>query len=165
LVLTVIFKLRSHTPEDLESLYQIDQLCYEPEIAYSRPEIKAYLRFPGAECVISETGRGKIAGFCLAAYEKPLGYVITMDVAPRYRRQGVAQALLEEIEQRLAVQNVREVWLETATDNEPAIAFWQKHGYRKGGVRKGYYPGGRDAYTMRKALGSPSRGATVARET
>lgn len=165
MVLTVIFKLRSYAPGDLESLYQVDQLCYEPEIAYSRPEIKAYLRFPGAECVISETGRGKLAGFCLAAHEKQLGYVITMDVDPQYRRQGVAQALLEEIEQRLSAHNVREVWLETATDNEPAIAFWQKHGYRRGGVRKGYYPGGRDAYTMRKNLGSPVQGEPAARET
>ena len=146
------FILRSYTPRDFESLYEIDQLCYEPEIAYSRPEMKAYLRFPDVQCVISEAGRGKPAGFCLAAYREKLGYLITMDVLPRYRRRGVATALLEEIESRLAARNVGEVWLETATDNQPAIAFWQKHGYRKRGIRKGYYPGGRDAYSMQKTL-------------
>jgi ribosomal-protein-alanine N-acetyltransferase len=52
----------------------------------------------------------------------------------------------------MAAKKVTEVWLETATDNEAAIAFWQKHGYRKQGVRKGYYPDGRDAFTMRKLL-------------
>jgi ribosomal-protein-alanine N-acetyltransferase len=160
----VSFKLRSYTPEDLESLYRIDQVCYEPEIAYSRHEMKAYLRSPGAECVISEAGSGKIAGFCLAAHEEWVGYVITMDVMPPYRRQGIAQALLAEIERRLAADNVREMWLETATDNEPAIAFWQKHGYRRDGVQKGYYPGGRDAYTMRKVLASSGQGTPVARE-
>ena len=52
------------------------------------------------------------------------GYLITMDVLPRYRRKGVAAALLAEAERRLAERDVREVWLETATDNEAAIAFW-----------------------------------------
>jgi ribosomal-protein-alanine N-acetyltransferase len=148
----VKFKLRPYTPQDFESLYQIDLLCYDSEIAYSRPQMKAYLKFPGAECVISETDRGKIAGFCLAAHKARLGYVITMDVLPRYRRRGVATSLLAEIERRLASARVSEVWLETATDNQPAIAFWQKCGYRKRGTRKGYYPGGRDAYSMQKVL-------------
>jgi ribosomal protein S18 acetylase RimI-like enzyme len=47
---------------------------------------------------------------------------------------------------------VREIALETATDNEAGIAFWKKHAYRNRGVRKGYYPGGRDAYSMVKEL-------------
>jgi ribosomal-protein-alanine N-acetyltransferase len=151
----VKFKLRTYKAEDLESLYQVDQLCYEPEIAYSRSEIKAYLRFPGAECVISNTKSGEIAGFCIAAHQNEIGYVITLDVLPNYRRLGAASALVAEIERRLAREQVRQVWLETATDNEAAIAFWQKHGYRKRGVRKDYYPDGRDAYTMRKELEGP----------
>ena len=60
--------------------------------------------------------------------------------------------LLTEIERRLAANGVREVALETATDNESAVAFWQKHGYRSRGVQKGYYPGGRDAFAMSKTL-------------
>jgi ribosomal-protein-alanine N-acetyltransferase len=155
--------LRSYKPEDLESLYQVDQLCYEPEIAYSRPEMKAYLCFPGAECVIANAASGKIAGFCIAAHQDELGYVITLDVLPNYRRLGVASALVGEVEGRLAREQVRQVWLETATDNEPAIAFWQKHGYRKRGVRKEYYPDGRDAYTMRKDLERPAQGTPDAR--
>ncbi len=114
--------------------------------------MKAYLKFPGAQCVISETPRGKIAGFCLAAHRKGVAYIVTMDVLQRYRRQGIATSLLAEVERRLASEHVSEVWLETATDNQPAIAFWQKCGYRERGTRKGYYPGGRDAYSMQKVL-------------
>ena len=80
------------------------------------------------------------------------GYIITMDVLAAHRRQGVATALLAEAERRLAENGVSEVGLETATDNDSAIAFWQKHGYRKLGVRKHYYPGGRDAFSMSKPL-------------
>lgn len=146
------FQLRSYRPQDFETLYQIDQQSFDREVAYSRAEMRAYLKLPGAECVIAETDRGNRAGFCLAAHEEGIGYLVTMDVLPEYRRRGMASALLRETESRLGASQVIEVWLETATDNEPAIAFWQKHGYRKQGVRKGYYPGGRDAYTMRKVL-------------
>jgi [ribosomal protein S18]-alanine N-acetyltransferase len=93
-----------------------------------------------------------VAGFCLASSEEALGYVVTMDVLAQYRRHGVASALLEAVEQRLAASHVAEMWLETATDNDAAIAFWQRHGYRKQGIRRDYYPGGRDAFTMRKSL-------------
>jgi len=151
----VIFKLRTYEPGDFEILYEIDQACYEPEIAYSRRELRQYMRFPGLECMVAEA-EGKVVGFCLAASEEALGYVITMDVLGEYRRHGIASALLEAVEQRLAARHVTEVWLETATDNDAAIAFWQRHGYRKHGVREGYYPRGRDAFTMRKSIVTPA---------
>jgi ribosomal-protein-alanine N-acetyltransferase len=163
----VILKLRSYAPDDFESLYQIDQVCYEPGIAYSRRELRRYLQFPGAECVVAEAeepatsasetrlrdaGLARIEGFCITTHEKSRGYIVTIDVLPGTRRRGVGTKLLKEVEQRLAAKGVREVGLETATDNESAVAFWQKHGYRTRGVQKGYYPGGRDAYAMMKTL-------------
>jgi ribosomal protein S18 acetylase RimI-like enzyme len=156
----VKISLRPYTPEDFEPLYAIDHACYEPAIAYSRRELRNYLRFPGADCVIAEAD-SKIIGFCLTAHENEWGYIITMDVLAEHRRQGFATALLREAERRLAADGVREVALETATDNETAIAFWQKHGYRSVGVREGYYPGGRDAFSMTKRL----RAASAARQS
>jgi ribosomal protein S18 acetylase RimI-like enzyme len=147
----VSVRLRAYTPADFETLYEIDQACYQPAIAYSRREMRDYLRFPGADCVVAEAG-GEIIGFCLTAHERSSGYIITMDVLAQHRRKGMGTMLLAEAERRLAANGVREVALETATDNSSAIAFWQKHGYRKCGVKKGYYPGGRDAFSMSKPL-------------
>jgi ribosomal protein S18 acetylase RimI-like enzyme len=48
------------------------------------------------------------------------------------------------------------VSLETATNNQPAIAFWQKHGYRTVAVLKNYYLDGLDAYEMQKDLTAKS---------
>jgi ribosomal-protein-alanine N-acetyltransferase len=154
----VKFTLRSYAPQDFENLFEIDQQCFEKEIAYSRRDMRAYLKFPGAECVVAETSRGTMAGFCIGIGRGQLGYVVTMDVLPQYRRKGAARELLAEIERRLGGRDVREVWLETATDNEAAIAFWLKHGYRKRGIREGYYPDGRDAFTMQKVLANQQGG-------
>lgn len=149
--------LRSYSPADFDNIYRIDQACYDPRIAYSRTELRQYLRFPGADCVVAEAAEGAapaMIGFCITAHKGPWGYIITMDVLAEHRRHGVGSVLLIEAERRLVEAGVREIGLETATDNSAAIAFWQKHGYRKSGVRKNYYPGGRDAFSMAKRLGA-----------
>jgi len=148
--------LRPYTPEDFETLYEIDQLCFAPGIAYTREDLRYYLRFPGADCVVAEAD-GRIVGFYISSHKDGKGYIITIDVLVEYRRRGIGRLLLAELERRLVAQGVRTVGLDTATDNETAIAFWLKHGYRKRGLKKGYYPGGRDAFMMQKTLVTPSK--------
>jgi len=94
----------------------------------------------------------QIVGFCISARREEGGYIVTIDVLPQFRRHHVGSMLLAEIERRLAANGVREVTLETATDNDSAVAFWTKHGYRDRGIKKDYYPGGRDAFVMAKTL-------------
>jgi ribosomal protein S18 acetylase RimI-like enzyme len=144
--------LRTFKPDDFDTLYEIDQACYEPEVAYSKRELRAYLRFSGSDCLVAEAGT-QIAGFCISARREESGYIVTIDVLPQFRRHHVGTKLLNEIERRLAANGVREVALETATDNDSAVAFWAKHGYRNRGIKKDYYPGGRDAFAMVKLLG------------
>jgi ribosomal protein S18 acetylase RimI-like enzyme len=151
--------LRNFQPEDFDTLYEIDQACYEPEVAYSKRELRAYLRFSGSDCLVAEAEgesapapEKQIAGFCISARRDESGYIVTIDVLPEFRRHHVGSMLLAEIERRLAANGVREVALETATDNDSAIAFWTKHGYRNRGIKKDYYPGGRDAFVMAKTL-------------
>jgi ribosomal protein S18 acetylase RimI-like enzyme len=147
----VTITLRSYKPADFDALHDIDQACYEAEIAYSKRELREYLRFRGADCVVAEAD-SRIAGFCISAYQDHYGYIVTIDVLAEFRRHKVGTALLDEIERRLIASGVHEMRLETATDNDSAVAFWQKHGYRKRGVRKNYYPNGRDAFAMTKTL-------------
>jgi ribosomal protein S18 acetylase RimI-like enzyme len=158
--------LRSYRPEDFEALHLIDQACYSSDTAYSRAELRTYLAFPGADCIVAEMrgGRGpqeghvgaptsgKIIGFCLSVHRGTGGHIVTMDVLKPWRRHGIGSAILAEIEKRLAKAGVGRVSLETATDNPAGIAFWRKHGYRSCGVKRGYYPRGRDAYAMSKSL-------------
>ena len=155
--------LRNFKPDDFDTLYEIDQACYEPAVAYSQRELRAYLRFSGSDCLVAEAEADaepaaapapekQIAGFCISARRDESGYIVTIDVLPQFRRHHVGSKLLAEIERRLAANRVREVALETATDNDSAIAFWTKHGYRNRGIKKDYYPGGRDAFAMTKTL-------------
>ena len=152
------FSIREYGASDFEAIYAIDQVCYSPEIAYARAELRWYLGLPGAECLIAETRsaaknpRKQIVGFIITACQKLHGHIITIDVLEAHRRAGVGASLLRRAEMRLRRRGAREVWLETATDNEAAIAFWGKHGYRTRGRLANYYPDGLDALAMSKPL-------------
>ena len=94
----------------------------------------------------------EIAGFLIAEAAGGEAHIITIDVAAKYRRAGVGSLLLREMERQLHGRGVRRITLETATSNQAAVAFWQRHGYRYEGVLRGYYLGRLDAYWMVKQL-------------
>ncbi len=149
------YSLCRYSPEDFAALYQIDQTCYPPGIAYSKRTLRWFLRLPGSECLVAQLGT-QIVGFLLAEHQGSQAHIITLDVLEPYRRRGIGSALLMAIERQLAESGVQQVELETATDNDAAVAFWQKHGYRSRGVLKRYYLGRINAFWMDKPL-APSQ--------
>ena len=152
--------LRDHEPRDFTALLRLDEGCFPPGIAYSKTMLRYFLKLPSADGTVAEDG-GKIVGFILTEENPPLAHVITLDVAETHRRHGVGSALLAESEKNLALRGVRSILLETAIDNEAAVAFWKRHGYRTEAVLKRYYLGRLDAYEMRKILPNSSKKPNV----
>ena len=158
------FRLRDFQPADFEILYEIDQACYARGIAYSRRMLRWYLNQRGSLCIVGQAAGGAeptLLGFIIAHVRATEGYIVTMDVLEAHRRLGIGTALLQETERRLENMGVRHVELQTATNNEAGVAFWQRHGYRTSGVTRGYYLGRIDAYNMFKELHQPGRPATA----
>jgi ribosomal-protein-alanine N-acetyltransferase len=149
--------LRSYEPHDFAALHKLDQACFPPGISYSKTTLRYFLTLASADCVVA-VDENHIAGFILSEENPPLAHIITLDVAEKQRRRGVGTALLKKLEANLALRGVRPILLETATDNEAAVAFWQRHGYRIEATLKRYYLGRVDAYEMRKIL-PPAREA------
>jgi ribosomal-protein-alanine N-acetyltransferase len=149
------FTLRSYEPHDFAALHKLDQACFAAGISYSKTTLRYFLTLASAECVVAVDGN-QIAGFVLSEENPPLAHIITLDVAANQRRSGVGTALLEQLEANLSARGVRSVLLETAIDNEAAVAFWQRHGYRIEATLKRYYLGRLDAYEMRKLLQPPA---------
>jgi ribosomal-protein-alanine N-acetyltransferase len=156
------FTLRPYDPRDFSALHCLDQACFPAGISYSKTTLRYFLTLRSADSLVAMENT-QIAGFVLTEENPPLAHVITLDVAEKFRRQGVGSALLTESERNLALRGVRHVLLETATDNQPAVAFWQRHGYRIQATLKRYYLGRLDAYEMRKILLAPAKEAPQAR--
>ncbi len=60
-------------------------------------------------------------------------------VGSRYRNQGVAQAMLEELIARGEARGVEAFTLEVRVSNAAAIHIYQKYGFRSEGIRPGFY--------------------------
>ena len=67
------------------------------------------------------------------------GYISNVAVTAAYRRQKIADALIEELMSRAEQLSLSFVTLEVRESNEPAKALYAKHGFENVGVRKGYY--------------------------
>ena len=117
--------------------------------------LRYFLKLPSADCLVA-TEDSRIVGFILTEENPPLAHAITLDVAETHRRRGTGSTLLGESERNLALRGVRTILLETSIENAPAVAFWQRHGYRIEAVLKRYYLGHVDAYEMRKILPPPA---------
>ena len=146
--------LRSYEPHDFSALYRLDQACFPAGISYSKMMLNYFLKLPSADCLVATEG-SRIVGFILTEENPPLAHIITLDIAETHRRRGAGTALLGESERNLSLRGVRTILLETAIENEAAIAFWQCHGYGIEAVLKRYYLGRLDAYEMRKKLVAP----------
>jgi [ribosomal protein S18]-alanine N-acetyltransferase len=142
---------RQYEAKDFAQLHKLDQECFPPGIAYSKWSLHYYLSLPGADCLVTEEGK-QLAGFILAEDHPPLGHIITLDVAEKFRKRGVGTMLLQEMEEHFVFRGVESVLLETSVENKSGIAFWEKHGYRTEAVVKKYYLGKIDAFEMRKKL-------------
>jgi [ribosomal protein S18]-alanine N-acetyltransferase len=156
--------LRSYEPHDFAALHRLDQSCFPAGISYSKTTLHYFLTIASADCIVAVDG-DRIAGFVLTEENPPLAHIITLDVAGAHRRQGVGTALLAESERNLRLRGVRSVLLETAIDNEAAVAFWKRHGYRIEAVLKRYYLRRLDAYEMRKRLSVTGTSAPEQKET
>jgi [ribosomal protein S18]-alanine N-acetyltransferase len=148
----VPYIIRDFKAEDFDTLWRIDQECFPAGIAYSRAELKTYVRHRSAFTLIAEDD-GKIGGF-LVGFNAASGHIITIDVIAAARRSGVGSLLLRGAENRLRGSGSKSVDLETAVDNAAAIAFYKRHGYSIVRTWPRYYSNGVDALVLSKKLAS-----------
>ena len=151
----VLFRIRQFEKADFDTLWRIDQACFDPQLAYSRPEMAFYMRRPGSFTLVAEAdgvpGNG-ILGFIVAETRRKSGHIITIDVVAEARRAGVGSALLRAAEDQLLRAGVVAVALETPVNNEAAIRFYKQKGYFVEKTVAGYYSGQMDALVMTKEL-------------
>ena len=166
------FTIRDYRSDDFNTLWAIDQSCFDPGISYSRYELQAYLRRPGAFTLVAESGerlpdsrkndlpmdvspsnQSSILAFVVAeSSRRGMGHIITIDVHPTARRHHIGSALLAAAENRLRATKCQAVRLETAVDNASAISFYKRHGYDVIKVIPHYYSNGVDALLLEKNL-------------
>jgi ribosomal-protein-alanine N-acetyltransferase len=148
--------LRDYRSADLDAMFRLDETCFAEEFRFDWRSMREFAEEPDAVVRVAETERG-IAGFVIAHMERmPVqlcAYVVTLDVAPEYRRHGLARSLMNEMELRVAAAGARWIHLHVFTGNEGAIRFYEQMGYERIGMRRRFYGRvGLDAFVYGKEL-------------
>ena len=77
--------------------------------------------------------------------------MMNIAVHPDFRRRGIAEALVAELEAALRQRGSHALTLEVRDSNAPAIALYEKLGFVQVGLRKNYYRNPKeDARILRK---------------
>ena len=151
------FRIRRFRSDDLNRVMEVNYECL-PENYSSYFYLDLYRRFP--ETFLVAEMEDLIQGYIMCRIErgfsklrsfKPsrLCHVVSIAVRPKYRRRGIATALLIE-----AMRNGREnsgateCFLEVRVSNDPAINLYEKIGFVKMKRNHGYYIDGEDAWMM-----------------
>ena len=82
---------------------------------------------------------GAVLGYVGMMFVLDEGYISNVAVAPDFRRQGVADALIAALMTRAEELALAFVTLEVRAGNEPAKSLYAKHGFVPVGRRKNYY--------------------------
>lgn len=92
------------------------------------------------------------AALILFRKNSTLARLYSIAVNPEFQRQGIADALLTFIEQKLKTKACTEIRLEVRQDNQRALCFYQKNNYEYFGEYQHFYEDGANATRMRKKL-------------
>jgi len=141
-------KLRDYRSEDLDTIASIEQQCFPSAIAFRRDSLIKML-YADSHAIIAEAPDREIAGF--AVYRKVnrvTGSLLTLDVLPQHRRQGLGSQLVAACTERLERIGVEKLQLRVALNNHEAQALYERLGLRRLRIDRAFYRDGSDALVL-----------------
>ncbi len=130
------FDLLPFTEEYIDAVEELEKRCFSDpftrgmlESAVKNERITAFVAVRGDE----------IAGY-LELYDLvDTMSVCSIETAPEFRRMGLADRMIGVAEQVARERGVPVLSLEVRVSNSAAISLYEKHGFVRAGVRRGYY--------------------------
>ncbi len=145
------FQIVDVNDRHLAQIHRIEEECFSMPWT---PEQLAAQRKDGQHEFIAAVGADDVPlGYVGMMYVLDEGYISNVAVDKPFRRQGIADALIEALTRRARELKLAFLTLEVRARNEPAIRLYEKHGFVPVGRRKNYYEQPReDALLMTRFL-------------
>lgn len=109
-------------------------------------------RLPTVHYLVAEA-EGRVVGHAVASLVAEIAELQRIAVDARWRRRGVAAALLDEVVVLAGAAGADRMLLEVREDNAAALTFYAAHGFVEVDRRRRYYRDGATAVVLRRALG------------
>ena len=133
--------LRRLDVEDLDAVEEIERTSYRTP--WSQAMFVAELRKPGS-LAIGAFADEELVGYAFVSRYVDAWHVMNVAVVDGYRRRGVASALLERLFEVTGADQQRGYTLEVRVSNTDAIRLYERLGFERRGIRRGFYTDNRE---------------------
>jgi ribosomal-protein-alanine N-acetyltransferase len=129
-------RLEAMRPPDLDEVMAIESAIYSHP--WTRGNFADSLR-AGYDC---RTWRleGELIGYFVLTAAAGEAHLLNLSIAARHQRSGHGRALLREAAELARHRGAASLFLEVRPSNLAAQALYTRFGFRRVGVRRGYYP-------------------------
>jgi ribosomal-protein-alanine N-acetyltransferase len=151
---------RLYQPNDFSQLYAIETECFPPPVRFPKSYMRELLanRRAAVWVAVEDAGPavGELAGFSIVDWRRGVGevlaYIETLEVAYKFRRQGIGRELLLHVIWSALNAGASSLWLHVAEENEAAQGLYLAHEFIAQGREENYYTLGNHAVVYARAL-------------
>ena len=156
------YSLRNLELGDLDAIERIEKASYPTP--WSRSMFASELAKSSSRSLAAVAEDGRLVGYLILSRYVDAWHVMNVAVDPAYRRCGVASKMLRRLFETTSGLAERGYTLEVRVSNTAAIGLYERFGFTRHGIRRGYYTDNReDALIMWKdaeQMTSPREPAT-----
>lgn len=159
------YVMRTWTADDVEAVAALDALVFGPD-SWSEEifahEYRASMESTPHSFYQVITHYGVVIGFAGLLYGPPFADITTIGVHPEHTGKKLGAALLNWLMHTAEALGAVDILLEVRADNTGAQRLYADNGFEHIHTRPRYYPGGIDAWVMRKRLVEPGPSSATA---
>lgn len=121
---------------DAEKIAALELECFS--MPWSEKSIRDLILSQNGIYICAKAGDA-LAGYVGMYICADEGMITNIAVFPDYRRQHIGRSLIEELKRTARLRALSKLCLEVRESNSAAIRLYEKCGFEKVGLRKGYY--------------------------
>lgn len=130
--------VREMTSADLDSVLRVEESSFT--MPWSRASFREELALTDTRYWAVLEADGRLLGFGGIMVLDDEAHLLNLAVAPAFRREGLASALLAHLAVEARSRGASRLTLEVRPSNDAAVALYREAGFITEGIRTGYYP-------------------------
>lgn len=121
--------IRQMNKADLDDVWKIDHLAFPVIWQVSQDELQTASSFVGISTVAEKDNH--IVGYQISSMLGINGHLARLAIHPKHQNQGIASALVFDLLKKFQKHQVKQVTVNTQSDNKPSLQLYKNFGFNK----------------------------------